>query len=150
VEHRPGRRGPCLCGRRDSVDGFSDDFRAVQSSFAGGRRDAFLSKLDATGSSLVYSTYLGGSDDDFSEGLAVDGAGNAYVSGWTRSGDPYNLSCSATDLARRRRRCLCDEDGRDRAAYVTGFGWKALGVFKNQGDCVSFVVTKGKNPPSAP
>ena len=27
-------------------------------------------------------------------------------------------------------------------------GWKTFGVFKNQGDCVSFVATKGKNPPS--
>ena len=27
-------------------------------------------------------------------------------------------------------------------------GWKIFGVFKNQGDCVSFVATKGKNPPS--
>ena len=27
-------------------------------------------------------------------------------------------------------------------------GWKTFGVFKNQGDCVSFVASKGKNPPS--
>ena len=29
-------------------------------------------------------------------------------------------------------------------------GWRTYGVFKNQGDCVSFVATKGKNPPSGP
>ena len=44
-----------------------------------------MTKLDATGSGLVYSTYLGGSDDDFGNGIAVDGAGSAYVTGATGS-----------------------------------------------------------------
>jgi hypothetical protein len=43
--------------------------------------DAFVAKIDATGSSLVYSTYLGGSDSDFATALAVDASGNAYVTG---------------------------------------------------------------------
>ena len=44
-----------------------------------------MTKLDATGSGLVYSTYLGGSDIDFGFGIAVDGAGSAYVTGYTAS-----------------------------------------------------------------
>ena len=44
-----------------------------------------MTKLDATGSGLVYSTYLGGSDIDFGLGIAVDGAGSAYVTGYTAS-----------------------------------------------------------------
>ena len=52
-----------------------------------GCRDAFVAKLNAVGSALVYSTYLGGSGDDASEGIAVDSAGNAYVTGSTRSSD---------------------------------------------------------------
>ncbi|NOG42885.1 MAG: hypothetical protein HND38_15505 [Planctomycetes bacterium] len=36
-------------------------------------------------STLVYSTYLGGGFDDVSERIAVDGSGNAYVSGYTSS-----------------------------------------------------------------
>ena len=47
----------------------------------GGRSDAFVTKLNATGSALVYSTYLGGNDDDYGSGIAVDSAGNAYVAG---------------------------------------------------------------------
>src|ERR1017187_529459 len=45
------------------------------------RWDAFVTKLDPTGSKLIYSTYLGGPDDDGAYGLAVDAGGNAYVTG---------------------------------------------------------------------
>ena len=44
-----------------------------------------MTKLDATGSGLVYSTYLGGSDVDAGFDIAVDGAGSAYVTGYTVS-----------------------------------------------------------------
>jgi len=47
--------------------------------------DAFLTKLNATGSALLYSTYLGGNYDDYGEGIAVDGSGVAYITGWTHS-----------------------------------------------------------------
>jgi hypothetical protein len=47
--------------------------------------DAFLTKLNSTGSGLVYSTYLGGSGDDIGRGIAVDSLGTAYVTGETRS-----------------------------------------------------------------
>ena len=47
--------------------------------------DAFVTKINPAGSGLVYSTYLGGSGDDRGLGIAVDGAGNAYVTGWTTS-----------------------------------------------------------------
>ena len=47
--------------------------------------DAFVAKLNRTGSKLVYSTYLGGSDDDESFGIAVDRDGQAYVAGLTLS-----------------------------------------------------------------
>jgi hypothetical protein len=48
---------------------------------------AFVSKLNATGSALLYSTYLGGSGADYGHGIAVDTLGNAYVTGWTFSTD---------------------------------------------------------------
>jgi hypothetical protein len=51
----------------------------------GGGRDAFITKLNAAGSSFVYSTYLGGSSIDEGRGIAVDAAGNAYVTGFTES-----------------------------------------------------------------
>ena len=47
--------------------------------------DAFVTKLNATGSNLVYSTYLFGESKDEGKGIAVDAAGNAYVVGTTDS-----------------------------------------------------------------
>jgi hypothetical protein len=52
-----------------------------------GTLNAFVTKLNSTGTAFVYSTYLGGSGSDFTEGIAVDAAGNAYVSGATNSSD---------------------------------------------------------------
>jgi hypothetical protein len=49
------------------------------------KADAFVTKLNATGTALVYSTYLGGSAADIGNGIALDDVGNAYVTGVTRS-----------------------------------------------------------------
>lgn len=51
----------------------------------GGSGDAFASRLSASGSRLVYSTYLGGSGPDEARGIALDGDGNAYAGGTTGS-----------------------------------------------------------------
>ncbi|MDQ6701513.1 MAG: SBBP repeat-containing protein [Acidobacteriota bacterium] len=56
-------------------------FQAVR----GGQQDAFVSKLNSAGTALVYSTYLGGANEDHGSGIAVDAAGNAYVTGGTFS-----------------------------------------------------------------
>jgi hypothetical protein len=52
-----------------------------------GNDDAFVAKVDATGSSLVYIGYLGGIENDVGTGIAVDALGNAYLSGYTSSSD---------------------------------------------------------------
>jgi photosystem II stability/assembly factor-like uncharacterized protein len=52
-----------------------------------GRTDAFVSKLNPSGTALMYSTYLGGSDSDSAAAIAVDPDGNAYLTGITRSSD---------------------------------------------------------------
>ncbi|MFO0793736.1 MAG: SBBP repeat-containing protein [Candidatus Brocadiaceae bacterium] len=49
--------------------------------------DAFVTKINASGSTLVYSTYLGGSYNEYGEGIAADKRGNAYITGWTYSTD---------------------------------------------------------------
>ena len=57
----------------------------IQATHGGGENDAFVTKLNATGSALVYSTYIGGNSYDSAQGIAVDSAGNAYVAGDTES-----------------------------------------------------------------
>lgn len=65
--------------------GFPTKGGSFDTSFNGGSFDGFVTKVNATGSDLVYSTYLGGSDEDYVFGLAIDGSGNAYVTGYTPS-----------------------------------------------------------------
>ena len=84
-----------VTGQTDSID--FPTVGAVQSSGGGSCKDplgysyvcfdAFVAKLNPAGSALVYATYLGGRDDDHGTGIAVDSAGNAYVTGYTDSTD---------------------------------------------------------------
>ncbi len=53
----------------------------------GGEYDAFVTKLNPSGTQMLYSTFLGGNNRDYGEAIAVDGAGNAYVTGGTTSTD---------------------------------------------------------------
>ena len=52
-----------------------------------GLSDAFVAKLNASGSGLVYATYLGGASYDVGQAIAVDSSGFAYATGWTQSAD---------------------------------------------------------------
>lgn len=61
-----------------------------------GRSDAFVTKLNPTGSALVYSTYLGGSLSEVGRGIAVDGSGNAYVTGRTESSNSVSVPFPTT------------------------------------------------------
>ncbi|MBI5181593.1 MAG: SBBP repeat-containing protein [Nitrospirae bacterium] len=63
-----------------------------------GYYDAFVTKLNAAGTALVYSTYLGGSNYDYGYGIAVDSSGNAYVTGYTYSTD-FPTTAGAYDTA---------------------------------------------------
>jgi hypothetical protein len=77
---------------------------AFQPEYAGGTNDAFVTKIDSSGSALIYSTYLGGGDvinatEDWGEAIAVDNAGSAYVTGYTFSPD-FPVTSGAFDLSR--------------------------------------------------
>lgn len=74
-----------VVGATESAD-FPVTVGALDTSL-GGTRDAFVAKLTPDGSELVYATYLGGSSWDWANAIAVDGIGNAYVTGSTDSAD---------------------------------------------------------------
>lgn len=70
---------------------------AHQPSFGGGPSDAFLAAISPEGNSLIYSTYLGGSQWDYAMALAVDASGNAYMTGRTDGGFPALHSLQPQD-----------------------------------------------------
>jgi len=75
---------------------------AFQTNFGGGTTvggDIFVTKIDATGSNLVYLTYIGGKGNDVAYGIAIDGSGNAYLTGFTDSTNYPLASAIITNLS---------------------------------------------------
>ena len=91
-----------ITGETASI-GFPTTTGAFDTSKNGGN-DAFVTKLSADGSALVYSTFLGGSNSDRGHGIAIDGTSNAYVTGRTNSND----FPSTPDAVKRRNRGTFD------------------------------------------
>jgi Big-like domain-containing protein/beta-propeller repeat-containing protein len=87
-----------VTGRTISAD-FPTTAGAFDTSFNGGTFDVFVTKLNPAGSSLVYSTYLGGGGNDQSFSIALDAAGHAHVTGFTSSADfPTTVGAFDTTL----------------------------------------------------
>ncbi|HEV2176860.1 MAG TPA: SBBP repeat-containing protein [Terriglobia bacterium] len=93
-----------VIGSTTGTTSSSDDFptaNAVQPTY-GGFTDAFVTEVNAAGSALTFSTYLGGSGADDGSAIAVDTQGNAYVTGSTASTDfptfrPFQAQLNGTD-----------------------------------------------------
>jgi hypothetical protein len=66
--------------------------------YNGGGHDAFVAKVSATGTALLYAGYIGGGDYDDGKGIAVDSSGNAYVAGQTRSSEATFPATVGPDL----------------------------------------------------
>jgi gliding motility-associated-like protein len=72
-----------------TTSGFPTSAGAYQTIYGGGTNDACVSKLNPTGSTLIYSTYLGGPGDDYMRGaIEVDNNGQAYITGLCQTGFP--------------------------------------------------------------
>ena len=105
----------------------SSDFPTTQGAFqthsAGGQYDAFVSKLNPSGSAVVYSTYLGGSNTERGFGIAVDTSGNAYIAGETQSVDfPISQGAFQTTC---NNGSACDQAG---DAFVTALNPTGSGL----------------------
>jgi hypothetical protein len=77
---------------------FSVSASAVQSTYGGGK-DAFLTKLNATGTGFTYSTYLGGSAADVAYVVTLDSSGKAYLTGQTSSNN-FDVTAGAFQTAK--------------------------------------------------
>ncbi|HYU07061.1 MAG TPA: SBBP repeat-containing protein, partial [Thermoplasmata archaeon] len=88
-----------VTGYTSSVD-FPTTPGAFLTTYAGGLRDAFVVKLNPSGTDLVYATFLGGSGTDRAFAIAVDSAGDATVAGYTNSTDfPVTPGASRTNYS---------------------------------------------------
>lgn len=74
-----------------------------------GGRDAFITKLNPSGSNLLYSTFLGGNIGDFGRGIALDSSGNVYATGGTFSVD-YPTTVGAYDVTHGQLECCNGQD----------------------------------------
>jgi hypothetical protein len=95
---------------------FSDRFPTTPGAFQttfGGDADAFVSKLNRTGTALLYSTFLGGSGRDEGHGIAVDREDNAYVTGVTGS------QAFPTTPGVFQRECKLADNGNCSSAFIT-------------------------------
>ncbi len=85
----------CLAGYTSSF-GFPTK-NPIQPNFAGGTRDAWCAKLSAQGSTLVFSTFWGGTGEEYTRGVGVDSSGDVYFCGLTSSADfPLQNAFQAT------------------------------------------------------
>jgi hypothetical protein len=73
-----------IAGSTNSID--FPAYAATQPAYNGGG-DAFVAEFNNQLTSLVYATYFGGSGNDLAAGIAADSAGDAYITGWTSSGE---------------------------------------------------------------
>jgi len=99
----------------------------IQGSNAG-NEDAFVTKINSLGSILVYSTYLGGSDWDTADGIAVDSEGAAYVTGDTYSGLDFPLQSPVKDSYTGMGDAFITKINSSGSAFVYS---KSLGKYKS-------------------
>lgn len=90
---------------------------AFQPTLNGFSPDAFLAKLNSSGNSLIYSTYFGGTSTDYTQSIAVDSTGSAYIAGLTRSDDLPTVSAAQPT------------PGGDEDAFVAKFGASGARIY---------------------
>ncbi len=79
-----GARNAYITGAT-SAPGFPTTSGAVQRTFGGGASDAFITKFNSSASALIYSSFFGGNGADVANGIAIDAAAHAFITGKTTS-----------------------------------------------------------------
>ena len=140
-----------IMGMTSSSD-FPTTERAFQSDY-GGVRDAFVTKLNLKEGSIIYSTYLGGDEEDTPRNLVVNEKGNAYVVGITLSDNFPTTNLQKTQVSGRSDAFLTmlDPDG-SRLQYSFLFGGDGDDVFEGVAIGVdgSITLSGGSNSTNFP
>ncbi len=139
-----------LGGTTDSAD-FDVTPGAYDTSYGGGT-DGFLLKVDADGS-LVYSTFLGGSDFDAVLGVAIDGSGRAYVAGSTWSNDFIGTVIGpAANRSTFVARLNADGSNLERGVIMGGSGQDEATDLALDGDGLAYITgwSTSANLPTTP
>jgi hypothetical protein len=112
-------------------------FQTVQG--GGSSTDAFVTEFDSTGSSLVYSTFLGGSNSDVGYGIALDSSNDAYVTGQTYSSNfPLKNPLQTVFYPGVPTVFVSELDGTGSAlAFSTYWGGGAAGFGSSQGNAIA-------------
>ncbi len=95
--------------------------------------DTFVTKLDATSAAIVWSGFVGGSDQEYVGGLAIDSVGDLYVAGYTHSMDgtypvsvgPDTMPAGYADVFVTK--VLGDGSGLGWSGFLGGGGWESTG-----------------------
>jgi CARDB/Beta-propeller repeat len=125
--------------------------------FHNGQTDAFVAKVKADGTTLVYAGYIGGARTDFATGIAIDAAGNAYVAGLTESDQssfPVKLGPDVTFNGAQDAfvaKVKADGTGLLYAGYVGGAGFdEARGIAVDAAGNVSLTGVTDSDQTSFP
>jgi hypothetical protein len=107
--------------------------------------DAFVAKLDPSGSRYLYSTYLGGSAADTATSILIDSNGNAWVAGFTSSTDfPVTRDAIAPHLKGKRNGFLAEIDPEGKhllyGTYIGGAGDDSIQAITGRGDGIIYLV----------
>ncbi|HVF57922.1 MAG TPA: SBBP repeat-containing protein [Pyrinomonadaceae bacterium] len=156
--------GNAYVAGRTASNNFPLSATPYQPTYGGGSTDVFVSKFDmrlAGAASLVYSTYLGGSNADDGFGVAIDAAGNAYVTGRTSSTDfpTFNgLATKNTDTAAFASKLdaagssllystyIADNDEGTEEGYAIAADSSGAAYVAGSTDSETFPVTNGFQP----
>ncbi|MCY3410549.1 MAG: SBBP repeat-containing protein [Candidatus Heimdallarchaeota archaeon] len=82
-----------------TTSGSFPDINAFQDKFGGGSTDGYINKFSADGSTLIFSTYYGGTGSDEINSIAIDDIGNAYITGYAGSSLPTTSTAYQIDNA---------------------------------------------------
>ena len=133
-----------ITGRTESTN-FDISIGAFQSTKAAGR-DVFASKLNTTGSALLYSSYIGGNNNDVGLSIALDVSANAYLTGLTWSTDLFTTTGAFQNVnAGTRDLFVFKLDMLPNLSIIENFKNNLFSVFPNPSHGVYQIVFENTN-----